>query len=692
MAYLDDEEQKPPDLDASGNPVDDKPPDLDATGNPVTAPKKSLTLVDALDSISAKMRRPHIAGAGPIGALMSLPNALLTLSQAKEVKKGFDPLVNLKETPIGKIATMATEKAPILGGATSMGLDIASDLTSPFNLGMTAAGLGEGAAAIAGYPKIASLFGAANRIASLPFTARGVHTAATAKTWPEFFTGGLEALGGAANTLRSMPGEVGRQVPARIASKLEKPNFRPLVGTDFSKGVVLDNPNPDFIKFMIRNDYEVIGEIPNPMIPSGREIVFKKVTNPQAPVIRPPIPNESAFLTDLMNSSKTVMASIDVSAPFRQGLGLIHKKEFWQNFGTMFKALGSQKGFDTIMDGIVNKPSYKLSQDAGLVLTGLGNNITRHEESFLSGLAKTIPGIPASERAYTAFLNKTRADVFESLVKDAQRLGYQPETNLATTKAIAGFINSATGRGPLGALEKHADALNNFFFSPRLIASRLNLMGKPFSPSTYLEMSPLVRQEYLKSLFSIAGAGLTLTHLGKQAADVIPGLKATIENDPRSPDYQKLKIGNTRLDPFGGFQQYLVLASKLLTGESKSSTSNKVTPFNTGKFGEITYKDALETFVTGKVNPLLGFAYAMLRGHEPSGERVGMKDITDPQQWSPNVMNRKNIFENPLAQRFIPLMLQDIYELAKYEPELLPLSLFGAFGAGIQTYKPKSKQ
>jgi hypothetical protein len=48
-----------------------------------------------------------------------------------------------------------------------------------------------------------------------------------------------------------------------------------------------------------------------------------------------------------------------------------------------------------------------------------------------------------------------------------------------------------------------------------------------------------------------------------------------------------------------------------------------------------------------------------------------------------------NPMENAIAQRFIPILMQDIYRLAKENPELLPLSIPAAFGMGIQTYEPK---
>ena len=42
-----------------------------------------------------------------------------------------------------------------------------------------------------------------------------------------------------------------------------------------------------------------------------------------------------------------------------------------------------------------------------------------------------------------------------------------------------------------------------------------------------------------------------------------------------------------------------------------------------------------------------------------------------------------------VARRFVPMAAQDIYEIAKEDPELLPLSFLGMFGVGLQTYKER---
>ena len=42
-----------------------------------------------------------------------------------------------------------------------------------------------------------------------------------------------------------------------------------------------------------------------------------------------------------------------------------------------------------------------------------------------------------------------------------------------------------------------------------------------------------------------------------------------------------------------------------------------------------------------------------------------------------------------VGKRFVPMVVQDIYEIAKDDPDLIPLSVLGVFGFGLQTYEGK---
>jgi hypothetical protein len=419
------------------------------------------------------------------------------------------------------------------------------------------------------------------------------------------------------------------------------------------------------------------------------------------------------------NLSRGLAAAWDFSAPLRQGLGLVHKKAFREAIPAMFKAWGSEEGFKAIQDNISQRELFRprprpggkmgpsFAEDAGLKLGDL-LDFRKREEQIMSTWAETggsIPyfskayrntygrGVRASNRAYTAFLNKLRADTFEDLMKSAKVFGVNGEANMPVARAMAEFVNNATGRGSLKGLEQSAHILNGALFSPRLMASRLQMMN----PANYIMGPPAVRKEYLKSLFAIAAFGNTVLQLGKMA-----GFK--VGTDPNSADFGKLIIGNTRLDPWGGFQQYIVAANRLIRpasvkvpnninsgiapvdlaagfaktgGQSvhSSTTSNKYDLWNPkpGPY-DPTHGSVLERFAWGKTHPVVNFALAILNGRkELSGEKMNFATM--------------NPMENAIAQRFIPIIWQDLYELSQENPKLLPVVGPPAmFGMGTQTY------
>ncbi|MDD5015298.1 MAG: hypothetical protein PHW73_09425 [Atribacterota bacterium] len=369
--------------------------------------------------------------------------------------------------------------------------------------------------------------------------------------------------------------------------------------------------------------------------------------------------------TQIANIPRSLMASIDLSAPMRQGVFLIGRpKQFFPSFKKMFGAFKSEESYKAIQDAIVTHPDFQLARDSNLSLTDMDVMLGQREEAFMSNWAEKIPlvgrGVRASGRAYVGFLNKLRFDVFADLVNKAEGLGLDPRKNRDLTKSIADFINNATGRGTLpNGLQKSAIALNNIFFSPRLIMSRLNLLN----PQFYVKQKPFVRKEALKSLFSFIGFGLGAITLAKMAG-------AEVSNDSRSSDFMKIKIGNTRIDPWGGFQQLAVIASRIVSGKYISSTTGKEMTLGEG-YKPMTRADIIQRFFESKLAPIPSFIVALAKGQNAIGEKINV----------------------PLevVQRFIPMVLQDMYDLAKDSPGLLPASVLGVFGMGLQTYEEKSR-
>jgi hypothetical protein len=365
---------------------------------------------------------------------------------------------------------------------------------------------------------------------------------------------------------------------------------------------------------------------------------------------------------ELANIPRTMMATADLSAPLRQGLFLAAKnpKEFGKAFGAMFKYFGKENAFQEGMQEIIGRSIYPLLERAKISFTNLGDIAGREEQFMGGGLLEKIPVlgklVRASGRAYTGFLNKLRADVGEKLIKGAIAAGRDVNTDDKLLQEIGNFVNTFSGRGNIGKLEKIAPALNGLFFSPRLMMSRLTILN----PVYYIKADPFVRKEALKSLFATVGAGMTALGLAKMAG-------AEVGTDPRSADFGKIKIGNTRVDIWGGSQQYVRMIAQLFTGKYVSTTTGKEYTLGEG-YKPITRWDILLRQFETKTAPIPSFIIGWLRQQTYMGQKFNI-----PQE---------------IGSRFVPMMASDITDIMKDDPNLLPLSIPAAFGVGLQTYSP----
>lgn len=360
------------------------------------------------------------------------------------------------------------------------------------------------------------------------------------------------------------------------------------------------------------------------------------------------------LLANALNFPRTIMASMDLSAPLRQGIVFVGDKALWKNIPTVFKAWGSDAAYDAVMSEIKSRPTYRLMDESGLAFGDVSGTLSAREERFMSQWAEKIPGVKASERAYTAFLNKLRADVFDDLVDKYKEAGIDLKPLSDKTKGVATFVNNATGRGDLGRLNQAAPLLSGLFFSPRLIASRVNMLN----PIKYAKMDPIVRKKALTSMAKLGAVATSVAMLAKMAG-------ADVETDPRSSDFAKIKVDSTRYDILGGFGQYLTLGARLATNEKKNVKGDIVELGK--KYGSDTRLDVLMNFLINKESPVASFVTDYLRGKNAIGEPFDAK--------------------KKAAESFIPLFLQDSTDLIKEEgAKGVPMSIPGLFGVGMQTY------
>jgi len=370
---------------------------------------------------------------------------------------------------------------------------------------------------------------------------------------------------------------------------------------------------------------------------------------------------KAPLLTNVAGIPRSLMASLDLSAPLNQGWGMLSRKQFYTSLGKMFKYAISKNDFRDLQAEIITDPQYSLAKKSGLRLTELGDKLELREEQFMSSLLDKVPGIAASQRAYTGFLNKLRFDVFKDLIKKAEVSGEDISIGSKSTEDIAKVVNNFTGGARVGKLEQATPALNAIFFSPRKITSTLQMIN----PLNYLDpkiskTAKLAATRNLIGSLSMSAGVIALYGL-------LSGNKQ--ETNPTSSDFGKIKSGDTRLDISGGNATYANILSRLITQRMKSSTGI-TRPLGTD-YGQTSGADLIAQFLRYKTSPNASLFIDIVSGANAIGEKK-----TIPQS---------------IIDRFKPMFANSVVELLQSDTDgKFGFALTGLLGAGLNTYKTET--
>lgn len=411
------------------------------------------------------------------------------------------------------------------------------------------------------------------------------------------------------NNLRQAAEKRGVKIPSNVVTTEETKNIIDLAKTaEQKKNTWLDNG----------------GKIDDPSrLEYGRaQVAFKNTINDLKLEASKQTLKEKGVrgvIKDVAGNTKSLQSSMDNSALFRQGWKTLmtnpgkwakNSLKTWQDIA---KTFGGKNTLDELKADIVSRPNAELYQKAKLAV-GID------EEAFPTSLPEKLPVAgklyKASEAAYTGFLQRQRVDIFDKYMDIAKKTGV--DLNDKQLQDIGKLVNSLTGRGHLGKLEPAADTLNSIFFSPRMLKSHIDVLtAHQFQQG----VTPFVRKEAAKNLLKIiSGTAAVLA----TANAVKPG---SVEWDPRSSNFGKIKIGNTRFDVSGGMGSVATLASRLAAWSKKSSTTGDVKSLTGGGFGQGDAADLVIDFFENKLSPAAGVARDIMRGEDFNGNKPTIGNI-----------------------------------------------------------------
>lgn len=507
--------------------------------------------------------------------------------------------------------------------------------------------------------------------------AQGRATYEAAGGGEEGFQAKLGALKGKYTDSKYTPISVDQEVSDNLLNKIENSDLQ-----DFEKlntqnalrkvwGANPEAPRPHDITYIRKFFNKEFGEGSGDEIAKGIQEAIDSGTSPQE------------IATNIAGLPRALMATADLSGGGRQALPLGTRfPKMWANANKeSIKYAFNPKYYEAEMKKIEDAADYNVISDKlKVALTGTGNGA---EEQFIgAGYAEKIPlagkVVSGSDRAYSGVQTRLRYDVAQHYIEKAggaeqyvkrmeELYGDKADKAMATMGEV---INTFTGRGGKagGIAEKHMGTLSTTLFAPRLWAANLQRLN----PGWYIR---LAKDNPEAAKLALQTQGTFLATVGT-VLSLAAAAGASVGLDPRSADFGKIKVGNTRYDIMGGQQQNIRYLAQMITGKKIDSTTGEVATIGDG-FTAKSRKDITYDMIEGKENPLLGFATKLL------GTKIDKNGDTTDEYGQPF---------NPILEfgkLFVPLNVQSTAETGADVGSYLKgaaMNIPGVFGVGVQTY------
>ena len=369
------------------------------------------------------------------------------------------------------------------------------------------------------------------------------------------------------------------------------------------------------------------------------------------------------YAWDAWGLTRALSATADLSFVLVQGLvnTVSHPLQAAKAFKTALEFSVSEKKTEQWLNNIKAQEWYPILKQSGLSLTEPSAELTAREELFNSGWTNMIwdavgmllklkgdsayekwvaaNPMKALERASVGYLDTLRVQRFLDGMQMLQLQGKDIQSDKQAYKNVADVINTFTGRASLGSLEQNKQMLTKIFFSPRNWASILKQtillprqlvkwQGGEFKPSVANKMAISDLSKFVgltSGMVALAAVGLSDD--GRDDTGV--------ETDPTSTDFGKIKYGDTRVDPWGGRIQQIILMSRLIFDSMKRGEEVK----RLGEGRTSTKEDLLIEQAFNKLSPSAQMVHRYLSSrYNSKGEKVTKYE--EPYSFSQDLLDR----------------------------------------------------
>ena len=398
---------------------------------------------------------------------------------------------------------------------------------------------------------------------------------------------------------------------------------------------------------------------------------------------------------------------------------MMAKNDRFHSFMKKFRDTGaasSEEFAANIMEEILSRPHSDLYREFDLGLTRIGDtlDLTSREEAYQSlvferlrnspNMAARIlgEGVHSSERAYATYLNLIRANAFDHLSTVYAADGYTPFNSPELYRDTAKMVNDMTGRSdiPFDKTGGSYRLLSMAYFSARFqssVVKRLMMPGRALASAArqsaerngtsmkswekdvndrfhITDMHPAMQREVMGNTARLMSAYAAIAGLAYQ-------MGGSIDLDPRSADYLKLRFGNTRLDVLGGTANWIRFLARIASGE-RMDAMRKIKTAG----GNLGTRAVYHQFWDSKAAPLVADAQAFAFGDDSMGNDV-IPSLKFP--YPRNEKERKKMLSD-LFYNNTPMHIREIADGMTQGGALGgALSLLSYFGVGVSSYDDK---
>lgn len=364
-------------------------------------------------------------------------------------------------------------------------------------------------------------------------------------------------------------------------------------------------------------------------------------------------PDGTTLINHILNAAsmpKTLATGLlHFSAIGVQGWGMISKKVTWEAAYEQFRYFSSEENYRNLQAYIISHPKYENMVQDRLGLTDITDQLSMREEAIQSSYIQDAnkyladkSGLPlnvfgASSRAFTGFLNYTRANRYIDLHNAAESsLGREIEPGEQLGKDIASVVNNFTGRGNLdstlvGANSKTPDNfgktnqvwMNALFFAPRKIAATMQM----FNPIEYGRLYNNARKSGNYTAANAAIGQLTGSILATGAVLYLAhSMGANVDYNPTSTEFLKIQLpgSDEKLDITGGNAIWTRFLARMILNK-ETGKSGKVIQLGEG-YKPTTRADLAGQYIRGKLAPVTGSIADFMIGSDAVGRPFSISE------------------------------------------------------------------